>query len=76
MPYRCRTCRKKSSRKTGTVMEASNLGYQIGAMALYLLLTGLKDVSSMKLCVHRPRPARLGPGRRLPGRRHGPLQRD
>ncbi len=49
MPYRCRTCRKRFSLKTGTVMEASNLGYQVWAMALYLLLTGLKGVSSMKL---------------------------
>ena len=49
MPYRCRTCRKRFSLKTGTVMEASNLGYQAWAMALYLLLTGLKGVSSMKL---------------------------
>ena len=49
MPYRCRTCRKRFSLKTGTVMEASNLGYQVWAMALYLLLTDLKGVSSMKL---------------------------
>lgn len=49
MPYRCRTCRKRFSLKSGTVMEASNLGYQIWAVALYLLLTGLKGVSSMKL---------------------------
>ena len=49
MPYRCRKCRKRFSLKTGTVMEASNLGYQVWAMALYLLLTGLKGVSSMKL---------------------------
>ena len=51
MPYRCREkqCRKRFSVKTGTVMQASNLGYQVWAMALYLCLTSLKSVSSMKL---------------------------
>ena len=49
MPYRCRTCRKRFSVKTGTAMEASNLGYQTWALAIYLLTTSLKGVSSMKL---------------------------
>ena len=49
MPYRCRTCRKRFSVKTGTAMEASNLGYQTWAIAIYLLTTSLKGVSSMKL---------------------------
>jgi len=51
MPYRCRAkgCRKRFSVKTGTVMEASNIGYQKWAMAMYLSLTSLKSVSSMKL---------------------------
>ena len=51
MPYRCREkdCGKKFSVKTGTIMEASNLGYQTWAMAIYLLTTNLKGVSSMKL---------------------------
>ena len=51
MPYRCREkgCRKKFSVRTGTVMEASNLGYQTWAVAIYLSLTSLKSVSSMKL---------------------------
>ena len=51
MPYRCREkeCRKRFSVKTGTVMEASNLGYQTWAIAIYLALTSLKSVSSMKL---------------------------
>lgn len=35
--------------KTGTVMESSNLGYQTWAIAMFLLLTSLKSVSSMKL---------------------------
>ena len=49
MPYRCRACRKRFSAKTGTAMEASNLGYQTWALAIYLLTTSLKGVSSMKL---------------------------
>ena len=49
MPYRCRDCRKRFSVKTGSVMEASNLGYQTWAVAIYLALTSLKSVSSMKL---------------------------
>ena len=51
MPYRCREreCRKRFSVKTGTVMQASNLGCQVWAIAIYLCLTSLKSVSSMKL---------------------------
>ena len=51
MPYRCREkgCRKKFSVRTGTVMESSNLGYQTWVVAIYLSLTSLKSVSSMKL---------------------------
>ena len=57
MTHRCRAngCRKRFSVRTGTVMEASNLGYQDWAIAIYLLTTNLKGVSSMKL--HRD----LGP---------------
>ena len=52
MPFRCRNykvCGKRFSVKTETVMEHSNLGYQIWAIATYLLTTSLKSVSSMKL---------------------------
>ena len=51
MPYRCRekVCAKKFSVKTGTVMQGSNLGYQVWAIAVYMLTTNLKGVSSMKL---------------------------
>ena len=49
MPFRCRACRKRFSVKTGTVMEASNIGYQKWALAAFLLTTSLKGVSSMKL---------------------------
>ena len=49
MPFRCRDCDKRFSPKTGTVMECSKLGYQVWAIALYLMSTNLKGVSSMKL---------------------------
>ena len=49
MPYRCRDCAKKFSARTGTVMEASKLGYQTWAIAIYLLNTSLKGVASTKL---------------------------
>ena len=51
MPYRCRAkdCRKRFSTKTGTVLEASNIGYRLWAIAIYLVLTNLKGISSMKL---------------------------
>jgi len=51
MPYRCREreCRKQFSVRTGTCMEASNLGFQIWATAVYLMSSSLKGVSSMKL---------------------------
>ena len=49
MPYRCRACRKRFSVKTATAMEHSNLGYRTWAIAMYLLTTNLKGVSSMKL---------------------------
>ena len=48
-PYRCRDCRKDFSAKTGTLMHASKLGYRIWALAIYLMSTSLKGVSSMKL---------------------------
>ena len=49
MDYRCRDCRRFFSVKTGTVMQSSKLGLQIWALAIYLLATGLKGQSSMKL---------------------------
>ncbi len=49
MPYRCRGCRKFFSVKTGTVMQSSKLGYQVWAIASYLMTTGIKGQSSMKL---------------------------
>ncbi|WP_419164154.1 IS1595 family transposase [Candidatus Palauibacter sp.] len=49
MPYRCRTCRKRFSVRIGTAMEDTKLGYQVWAVAIYILTTGIKGVSSMKL---------------------------
>lgn len=49
MPYRCRDCGKRFSVKTNSVMHASNVGYQKWAIAVYLMTTSLKGVSSMKL---------------------------
>ena len=49
MPYRCRDCKKRFSTRTNTVMQSSKLGYQVWAIAIYLLTTSLKSVSSMKL---------------------------
>jgi transposase-like protein len=49
MPYRCRDCRKRFSVRTGTVMEASNIGYQKWAIAIYVLTTSNKGVSSRRL---------------------------
>ena len=48
-PYRCRDCRKHFSVKTGTLMQGSKLGLQVWAVAYYLLATGIKGTSSMKL---------------------------
>ena len=49
MPMRCRDCRKRFSVRTDTAMAGSNLGYQTWAIAIYLVTTSLKGVSSMKL---------------------------
>ena len=51
MTHRCRDCpnRPQFSLKTGTLMQASNLGYQTWAIAIYLLTTNLKGVAAMKL---------------------------
>ena len=48
-PYRCRDCRKDFSVKTGTLMQGSNLGFRVWAIAIYLYTTGIKGHSSMKL---------------------------
>lgn len=49
MPYRCRDCRKHFSVRTDTVLTDSKLPLGKWLLAIYLLSTNLKGVSSMKL---------------------------
>ena len=49
MPYRCRDCKRYFSVKTGTALESSKLPLRKWAWAIYLEVTSLKGVSSMKL---------------------------
>ena len=48
-PYRCNACRKDFSVKTGSIMHGSKLPLKTWGMAMYLLATGLKGTSSLKL---------------------------
>ena len=47
--FRCRSCRKDFTVKTDTVMHSSPIDFQQWAFGFYLLTTGLKSVSSLKL---------------------------
>ncbi len=49
MPYRCRGCRAHFSVRKGTVMQSSKVGFQKWAIAIYMMTTGLKGTSPMKL---------------------------
>ena len=51
MTHRCRDCpdKRRFSLKIGSVMEGSKLGYKTWVIAIFLCLTSLKGVSSMKL---------------------------
>ena len=49
MPYWCSDCRSYFSVKTETAMQASKIPMRKWAVAIYLCLTSLKSVSSMKL---------------------------
>ena len=49
LPYWCPDCRRHFSVKVGTLMEASKLPLRKWAIAIYLEMTSLKGVSSMKL---------------------------
>ena len=48
-PYRCRDCRGYFSLKTGTALAGSNLTLRQWAWGIYLVVTHLKSISSMKL---------------------------
>ena len=49
MPYWCSDCRSYFSVRTGTPIARSNVPLRKWALAIYLCLTSLKSVSSMKL---------------------------
>ena len=49
MPYRCRSCRGHFSVRKGTAMQPSKLGLRKWVIALYMMTTGIKGTSSMKL---------------------------
>lgn len=49
MPYRCSDCHEHFSCKIGTVMENSRIPVRKWVIAMYLMSTNLKGVSSMKL---------------------------
>lgn len=49
MPYRCRDCGEYFSVKKGTVMQDSNIPLRKWALAIYMMVTGIKGTSSMKL---------------------------
>ena len=49
MPYWCTDCRSYFSVRTGTPLARSNVPLRKWAIAIYLCLTSLKSVSSMKL---------------------------
>ena len=48
-PYRCSSCYRHFSVRIGTLMERTRIGYRKWAVAIYLHMTSLKGVSSMKL---------------------------
>ena len=47
--WRCRDCRKDFSVRTDTVMHNTKKGHQTWLLAMYLMVTSLKGVSSLKL---------------------------
>ncbi len=49
MPYWCKDCRSYFSVRTGTALQRSKVPLRKWAIAVYLELTSLKSVSSMKL---------------------------
>lgn len=49
MPYWCGSCRKHFSVRTGTAFERSHISLRQWVFAIYMELTSLKGVSSMKL---------------------------
>ena len=86
MPYWCTDCRSYFSVRTGTAMQSSKIPLRKWAIAIYLCLTSLKSVSSMKLhrdlkvtqktawfMLHRIREAWA---EQIPGAFSGPVEAD
>ena len=49
MPYRCKDCRKHFSVRTGTILEESRLPLQKWLLAMYMLTSARKGISSMQM---------------------------
>jgi len=49
MPYHCRSCHRYFSVKTGTVLQSTKMSLHLWVWAIFLEVTNLKGVSSMKL---------------------------
>ncbi len=49
MPYWCRDCLRFFSVKIGTPMQSSKIGYRKWALAIYLVTTSVKGISSVRL---------------------------
>ena len=52
MPHRCRDCRKHFSVRTNTILSESKLPLQKWLLAMYILTTSKKGISSIQLAKH------------------------
>lgn len=48
-PYKCATCQRKFTAKTGTIMEGSHVSIQYWLLTMYLMGTSRKGISSIEL---------------------------
>lgn len=48
-PYKCSECNRKFTAKTGTIMEGSHISLRIWLLAMYLMGTARKGVSSIQM---------------------------